>query len=185
MNETALKAMERTGSIHLIRKAGFIPGVLYGEGYEKGAPVKFEATRFYKLVHNKNAKVWVDYNGKRHFGMIKELQKDMISGKILHTDIRILSRAVNIRIKLPIVFTGVVELEHSNLSLKIMNSTIDVSGEAGLLPEHVTLNVENFKAGDMIKSKDLPIDNSITVHDPSNEVYAAIIENRNSGDAVS
>jgi len=178
MSEFVLKAFERVEKPNVLRKSGFIPGVLYGEGHEKGISVKFEESNLNKLVHahGPNAKVWIELNGNRHFGFIKELQKNSLSGKFTHTDIHMLSQNDDIRIKLPIVFIGMSELERKNLLLQIYSSKIDASGKAGLLPEHVTLNIENLKLGDTIKIKDLNLNIGIKVHDPVNEIYAIVIE---------
>jgi large subunit ribosomal protein L25 len=181
MNESALTVYERTENLKSTRKSGFIPGVLYGGGFEKGVPVKFEESKFIKLVHNhsSNAKVWIEFNGKKHFGMIKDQQKDILNGKIIHVDIRMLSQADDVRIKIPILFNGMSELEHKNLKLKIQNNQIDISGHAGLLPEHVVLNVEELKPGETIQVENLKLDSNIKVHDPANEIYAIVMEMKN------
>jgi large subunit ribosomal protein L25 len=178
MSEFILKATDRVDNPTLLRKSGFIPGVLYGEGFEKGIPVKFEEPSFIKLVHihGPSAKVWIEFNGNRHFGFIKEIQRNCVSGKIIHSDIHMLSQNDDIRIKLPIIFTGVSELEHKSLLLQIQMSKIDVSGKAGILPEHITLNVEHMKLGDTVKAKDLNLSDAIKVHDPANEIYAVVTE---------
>jgi len=178
MNESVLVAQERTECVKLLRKSGFIPGVLYGEGLEKSLPVKFKESSFNNLIHHHglNAKVWVEINGKRQYGMIKELQNDVLSGKFVHADIYLLSQTDEIRIKLPIIFTGESELEHKNIQLKIHKSKIDVSGKAGLLPEQIVMNVENLMAGDTVQVKDLMLNESIIIHDPVDEVFAIALD---------
>lgn len=180
MNESALTVYERTEKLQDTRKSGFVPGVLYGAGFEKGVPVKLEESKLTKIVHvhRNNAKVWIEFNGGRYFGMITEMQKDILNGKIIHADIRMLSQAEDVRVKVPILFTGLNILEHNNLKLKVQNSQIDVSGHAGSLPEHIMMNVENLKAGDVIQIKDLQLNSDIKVHDDINETYAIVLEMR-------
>jgi large subunit ribosomal protein L25 len=169
-----LKVVERPEKLKNLRKAGFIPCVLNGTGFEKSQPVKVEEAEFNKMrhLHFPNAKAWVEFNKKKHFGMIKQLQKDSLSGRVIHFDIHILNQQDDIRVKLQLAFTGIEELEHKNIELKIHKKEVDVSGKAGLLPEHLVVNVENMKAGDMIQAKDLDLDKSCKIHDPDSEIYA-------------
>ncbi len=178
MSEIVYTAQERSEKPKVLRKTGFTPGVLYGEGLKTGVPVKFEEQKINKLIshHGQNAKLWLEFKGNKHFGIIKEVQKDIVSGKIVHIDIHVISQKDTVRIKLPIIFTGAGALEHKGLTVKVLNSKADISGQAVILPEHAAVNVEAMNLGDTIKISDLKLDNKIKVHDPEDEVYATISE---------
>jgi len=182
MAESVLKVLERADSErpNLLRKAGFIPAVLNGEGYERGIPVKVEELNLNRIVHahGANAKVWIDYNGNRLFGFLKELQRNCLNERITHSDIHILSQNDDIRVKLPIIFDGASDLEHKNLALQIHSHLIDITGKAGLLPEHVTVKVDGLELGDTVKVNDFKLNDAFKVHDPANTVYAVVARKR-------
>lgn len=56
MQETIFEAFERVDEPKVLRKTGCVPGVLYGEGYEKGVPVAFEEANYFKL-DNENGRI--------------------------------------------------------------------------------------------------------------------------------
>lgn len=178
MQETVLEVFERHNSIKELRKTGCVPGVLYGEGYEKGVPVAFDEAELKRIIkqHGANAKILVDFNGNRTLAFIKDLQRDNLTRKIIHSDIQVASQNHKIRMKLPIQFVGNIELEHRNLFLQVYRNHVEISGEANIIPEYITVNVSGMKLHETIKTKDLILTEGLKVYDEPDEVFATIIE---------
>jgi large subunit ribosomal protein L25 len=178
MQETILEAFERVDGPKVLRRTGYVPGVLYGEGYEKGVPVAFQEANLMQIVntHGTNAKVWVDFSGSKKLGFIKDLQRDSITRKIIHSDIQVASQNHKVRMKLPIIFHGSGELERRRLVLQVYSNHVDISGEAEAIPEAVVVNVGNMLLHDSIKVKDLKLDSRIKVYDGIDEIYATVLE---------
>ena len=78
MKETILEAFERVDVPKELRKTGCIPGVLYGEGYEKGVPVAFEESELTRIIklHGANAKIFVDFNGNKKLSVYQRTSKE-------------------------------------------------------------------------------------------------------------
>lgn len=178
MEETILEAYERFEEPKVLRKTGSIPGVLYGEGYEKGVPVAFDEANLIKIInsHGPNARILVDFNGSRKLAFIKDLQRHSMTRKIIHSDVQVTSQNHKVRLKLPIIFNGTSELDRRRLVLQVYNNHVDIYGEAGVLPEVLNINVGNMSLHDSIKVKDLKIDSRIKIYDDIDEIYATIIE---------
>ena len=189
MHENILEAFERIEGPKELRKTGCVPGVLYGEGYEKGIPVAFEESELTKIInlHGANAKVIVDFNGNQKLGFIKELQRNNLTKKIIHSDVFVTSQDHKIRMKLPVLFNGISELERRNLILQINSNHMDISGEASVLPEFTTVNVGSMQAHDAVKIKDIKLDNRIKVYDVDELILATVVEAKgfNEGSEIS
>ncbi|ATW26157.1 50S ribosomal protein L25 [Candidatus Formimonas warabiya] len=179
MEKVILKAIERIEKPRKVREAGFIPGVLYGEG-SKATSVKFEASALKRILakHGSNAKVWVSMDENEKFGFIKEVQKHPVEGNVIHLDVQLVSRDQEIKLQLPISFIGIEELEHRMLLLQVYKSEIEVVGRTNLMPNVVVVDVSNKEMGDAITFRDFDLDNQIRINDSKDEIYAVIKANK-------
>lgn len=179
MAEVVLKAEERKEKAKKVRQQGFIPGVLYGSG-EEAASVKFEAAALTKILakHGSNAKLWVELNNKKKFGFIKEVQKHPVAGNVIHIDVQMVAQDQEIKLQIPISYTGTEELDKRRLLLLITKPEVEVVGKASLMPNVVVVDVANKEAGDTITYLDLNLDGTIKINDPKDEIYAVIKEKK-------
>lgn len=175
MEEVILKAMERVEKPKKVREGGFVPGVLYGEG-TKATSVKFEASALKKILakHGFNAKIWVLLNETKKFGFIKEVQKHPVEGKVIHIDVQLVSQDQEIKLQIPISFTGAEELERQMNVLQIYKSTVEVVGKASLMPNVIVVDVSNKNVGDAITFPDFGLDPEIKNNDGEGEIYGVI-----------
>ncbi|MDD2499136.1 MAG: 50S ribosomal protein L25 [Desulfitobacteriaceae bacterium] len=177
MEETILNALERTEKPKIVRAAGFIPGVIYGDGVAQASSVKFEAMALNKILtkHGSNAKVWVKYGSNKRFGFIKDIQRNPIEGKVIHIDVQLVSEDQEVRMQLPITFNGRAELEHKSLFLQVNKSDIEVLGKASLIPDGVVFDVSEKQLGDTVTIDDFNLDKQIKANDREDEIYAVVI----------
>ena len=174
MEESILNATERTMAPGKFRETGFINGVLYGENVSK--PVKFERSALKKVIakHGFNAKIWVNYNNNKKFGVIKEIQRNPLTGKVIHIDVQLVSQDQEIRLQIPITFQGIDDLERKQLMLQIYKAEIDALGKPAMMPDVVSIDVSNKELGDTITSKDFVLDKQIKIQDKETEIYGII-----------
>ena len=174
MEETILNAIERTMEPKQCRAAGFTPGVLYGDSVTNAISVQFEAHALKKIIaaHGANAKVWVDFGGNRKFGFIKEVQRDSVTAKVIHTDVFLVSQDHEVTMQIPIDFEGRDNLD--NVLFQVYKSEIEVTGKAVLMPDSVIVDVSTMVLGDTITSANFNLDKQLTITESENEVYGII-----------
>lgn len=175
MEETILKATERSVNLSALRKAGFTPGVLNGPG-TASTPVQFESLALNKIIakHGPNAKLWVDMGKDKSFGYVKEVQRHPVEKNIIHVAIQLVSVDQESKMSLPVVFRGHAELEHRMLMLQVHKSEIKVEGKAGLMPDEVFVDVSHKELGDTVLSSEFNLPKEIKILDALDEVYAVI-----------
>lgn len=175
MEKVVIKAMARNEKPKKIRREGFVPGVLNGPGTSSTA-VQFGIVELNKIIakHGTNAKLWVELNGEKKFGFIKEIQKSPVEGKIIHISIQMVSNDQEIKMQLPITFHGQAELEKRSLQLQVCKSEIEVVGKAALMLDAVAVDVSKRESGENITATDFNLPSGIKTVDPENEIYAIV-----------
>ena len=128
-----------------LRKAGIIPANIFGH-QEASQPVQIDAIAFDQLVRAHRATGIIALrqpgNGATQTALIRHVQHDPRSGKIIHVDFFRVSLRERITSKVPLHFVGeapAVKLEGGVL-LHLMDA-LDVECEAGDLVEYVEVDV--------------------------------------------
>lgn len=165
MDEIILNATERNAKGRKIRNSGYIPGILYGDGIDEASSVKFEESDLRKILsrYGSHAKVWISHNDKKKFGFIKDVQKHPVTNQLIHVDVQLVSQDLDVKIQIPIIFTGEESLARNDLHLQIHKSMVDVIGKATLMPSALHVDVSQKQQGDTITSKDFYLEKGIKV----------------------
>ena len=122
-------------------------------------PVKLETLKLNKVLRGQGAtpRFAVLVNQAEKEVLVKEIQRDPITGQILHLDMQVLTGNERIKVKVPVVLAGREKLEKNNLILEIFNSEVEISGPANKLPESFTIDVSKMNAGDVITAGDIEL----------------------------
>ncbi len=175
MQETILNAEERNAKSGKFKEAGYVPGVLYGDGIDEPTSVKFNESSLRKILskYGSHAKLWIQYNDNKKFGFIKDIQKHPVSQQILHMDVQIVSKDHSIKMQLPIIFNGENALKQNLLHLQIQKSNIELIGKIAFMPDSVQVDVSDKEHGYMITAKDFDLNEEIKIVNPD-EIYGSI-----------
>lgn len=176
MEQIILNAEQRIKKTKKFREKGFIPGIIYGDGVNKADSVKFEEISLKKILaaHGSNVKLWVKCGNDKKFGVIKEVQRQPVTNRIIHLDVQLVSKNHEVRLQIPITFKGEDNLRKKQMQLQIHKSELDVLGKIDLLPEVISIDVSERNLGDTITFKDFHLDKQVKIHDKSDEIYGTI-----------
>ena len=177
MEEIILEALERRKQPGKFRENGFVPGVLYGDSTIDSISVKFEEAALKKIIatHGTNAKVWIKYKNDNKSGFIKEVQKNRISGSIIHIDVQLVSKDQELKLQIPIVFKGENELKQRQLQLQVYKSEITVIGKIAMMIDAIYVDVSEKQLGDTITLNNLDLDKQLKVSEKEDVVFGVII----------
>lgn len=168
-------ALERSSNAKKIRREGFIPGVIYGQDFESKV-VQFEFLELNKLLkdNTKTSRFKVNIGDSSTRCIVKEVQRDSATGRLIHIDMQSISENEEIKIKVPITFTGKRMIESKNLMIENYLTELELSGKMKYMPEGIEIDVENKEFGDKIIVSDIKIDSNLEVLDDKDEVVALI-----------
>lgn len=173
MEELVLVAIDRADG--KFRESGFVPGVLYGDGVDQATSVKFEEGALEKLIrnHGNSAKVWVELNGSKKFGFIKDVQRKHLTRKVAHIDVQIVSTDHEVNQQIPIVFIGEETLKPRQLRLQVFKPEVTVFGKMALVPDKLEINVTEMNVNDEITMKNFTLDKNLRIEN-EDDVIATI-----------
>jgi large subunit ribosomal protein L25 len=178
-----LQVTEREGrgssDARRLRKAGFIPGVLYGKGkssYAICVPER-ELRRVLTGQGGLHAILDVVLEGRQstHASILKDYQQDPIRGHISHIDLH------EVRLDQPIQSSVTVQLVGEPAGVKEGGVLSQVQREINVealpmeIPEHIDLDVSGMNIGDTLRLADLaPIDGVTYLDNPDETVLATV-----------
>lgn len=163
MNEIKLSASAREesgkGASRRARRAGLIPGVVYGHGMDTKSVLLPGHELFLIVKDNSNAVINLDVEGEKHLVLLKEVQRHPVRRDILHVDLQAVNRNEMVEVVVPINVVGEAapssRINHDFFELPISTSPLNI-------PEFIEINVEGLEVGTIIKAADLNLPEGVT-----------------------
>jgi large subunit ribosomal protein L25 len=144
------------------RRSGVIPGIIYGEG-EQSIPFEAKYDDFQNLIHTASGEnVIVDLKLEGDSGdrkaIIRDIQRDPLSGSILHFDLHHISLTEKVTVNVPIVVTGVpIGVKDFGGILEHVLREIEVECLPTEIPPQIEVDVSALKIGDSIHVSELTL----------------------------
>lgn len=157
------------------RRCGKIPGVLYGKSV-KNTLIEVGALELnqYILQEGINSVVDVNLNGESHKTLIKEVQRDPITRKIIHVDLEEVNEHTKVTTNVPVSFIGEEKLVRNGVILQKQKDNIKVKCEASCIPKTINIDVAKAKVGDNFKVADVEFASEISIMDNLESVIATV-----------
>ncbi len=179
------------GVARQLRRDGKVPAVIYSKGSSKPLtlnPKEVDAVRHSSAGENAmvNLKVF-DENQKEiasHVAILRDFQKDPLTGKVLHADLFEISMSDEIDVNVVIEIIGSVPLgvKNDGGSLRQQLRELEVRCLPSDIPDHIQVDASNLEIGDTIHVKDLSLPTGVKVLDSEDlavvSVSAAISEEK-------
>ncbi|MBM7582936.1 large subunit ribosomal protein L25 [Caldicoprobacter guelmensis] len=175
MRVATLTALPRNEKGKKARREGFIPGVVYGREI-KSLSVKFIKRDFLKVLkeYGERPRVKLLLDNQERMALVKDIDKEPITGEILHVDLQLVAAGQKITCDIPIKFIGREKLKSKGLILQVNIDSINVTGEASIIPEHFVVDVGDKNEGDAVTIQDLNIHPEIQITDPPEDAIAVV-----------
>lgn len=164
-----------------LRQQGFIPAVVYGPG-EKNASLKVNEKEFVdifkKAGESSLIELSIDNQKEKKSVLIHEIQKDPITGKIIHIDFFQASLKEEVEVSIPLVFEGVSFAVKDLGANLVKNFTeIEVSALPQNLPHEIKVDLSLLKnIEDHILVKDLIVPENVKILKKPEEIVALASE---------
>ncbi len=177
MKDISLAAQPRQGKgkgpAHQLRFGGKIPAVMYGPETEPTSlAVEERAFRTaMKLAGGQSALFTIDVNGKQNKVILREIQRDPVSNKVLHLDFHAISMNRPIHISVPVQFTGVSKgVKSEGGIMQVVMRELEISCLPTDIPEKVEVDVTELGIGDSIHVSAIKIANATILGEPTRTV---------------
>ena len=171
-----------SANVRRLRRAGFIPGVLYGKGHQARALVVGERELRDALTTTSGLHAIVDvvFEGQKtpHHAILKDYQQHPVQGTLTHVDFH------EIRLDQPIQTTVSVQLVGESAGVRVGGQIQHVTYEVHIeslpmqVPEHIEADVSDLEIGDMLRLEELPAIEGVTFLDDPQTVLATCVQPR-------
>lgn len=175
---TVLEREERgSAAVRRLRKQGFVPGVVYGGGVDPVAISVAERELRQALTshHGLNAILDVQVDGETKPVILKEYQRDPLTGRVAHIDL------VVVRLDRPIQTTVSVELVGESPGVKEGGALQQVARELTVealpleVPDRIEADISGLAIGDSLRLSELAAIPGVRfVDDPEETILATV-----------
>jgi large subunit ribosomal protein L25 len=182
-DKVTIKAEKREksgkGDSRRLRRQGKIPVSVYGAGGETvSASVELrEIAAILRSDSGANTVFSLDVDGVGSTDVIfHDRQIDPIKGRLLHADLRRLSKGEKIEVTVPLHFVGEpIGVTQDGGVLAQPLREIKILCEATKIPEFFEVNVENLELNQSLHVSDISFGKGIEVHEEPETVIASVI----------
>ena len=167
MKETKLTAKTReakgTASAGRLRRTGWFPAVVYGEG-RPGLDIQLNEHDFVMMLRTHRSEnmivdLAVENNDKPFKVMLKAMQHHPLTGRVIHVDFYEVSMTRKIEIEVPVKLVGVpTGVANEGGILEHVLRTLTVQCLPGDLIEEFALDVTALAIGKTLRVRDVPVD---------------------------
>ncbi len=143
------------GAARAARRAGYVPGVVYGDGKP---PVPINIRQNLLLKHLKAGKflstlVTLKVDGQEHRVICRDVQRDVVKDLPIHADFLRLSPRSRIALFIPVEFVGRDECPGLRKGgvLTVVRPEVELRVLASNIPDHITVDLTGLEIGDAVR----------------------------------
>ena len=184
MKETKLTAKTReakgTASPGRLRRTGWFPAVVYGEG-RPGLDIQLNEHDFVMMLRTHRSEnmivdLVVEGKDKPFKVMLKAMQHHPLTGRVIHVDFYEISMTRKIEIDVPVKLTGIpTGVANEGGILEHVLRTLTVQCLPGDMVEEFSLDVTALAIGKTLRVRDVPVDAAkYKVLNDADQVVAAV-----------
>lgn len=166
-----------------LRKIGLIPAVIYG-GERDVRPISIDPKLVLKILKSESGEntlfhVEVEGEKTRSAVMIKEYQLEPVKGTLLHVDLIRISMTDLIRVKVPIQLLGeCIGVKTDGGILEFMTREVEIECLPANIPEHIDVDITELRTDDLLRLKDLRVDENIKILDDMETPFVHVMPPR-------
>ena len=164
MDEVSLVAdvgrVKGSAEARRLRRAGKVPGVLYGHGIEPLALAVGSRDLRAALTSDAglNALITLDVGGERHLAMARQLQRHPVRRTVDHIDFVIVRRDEVVTAEVPVHLVGEAEeVERADGLVEQQMFTLNVHAKPGDIPNAIEVDISGLTIGESIRVADLKL----------------------------
>ena len=158
-----------------LRRGGRIPAVLYGRT-GKAVSLDLDGLEFSRSIKNisESTIVKIEVEGKSYDAFVKDTQRNIIDGNILHVDFYEVESGVILRAKVSLLLKGnpVGVREGGNLENPLHE--IEVECLPKDLPERIEVDVSGLKVNQSLHVRDIPLGEGVRLLSAEDQVVALV-----------
>lgn len=161
-----------------LRRQGYVPGVIYGEGFEP-ILVKSEYNLIEKAVRDagKHTPVHVTIDNKKRIALIKDVDRDPVRLRIRHVSFHAVKANDVVQAEVPIHLIGKGESAAEKAGLIVLQAIemVEIKAKPADLPESLEASIADLTTDDdKILLKDIPLPEGVEYADQEQDLELVV-----------
>ena len=180
MEEYVIEAVKRSvigKQVKALRREGKLPAILYGSTIDP-TPVLMDHKAASTTLHHmaSSALVTINLEGEKHVALVREKQRNVLTGSIIHVDFQVVSMLEKIRTRVSIETRGEAPAVKNYNGIMVLNvDSVEIEALPADLPERIVVDVSGLETiGKSIRLSDLVLPEKITVLDDMDQIVVVI-----------
>jgi large subunit ribosomal protein L25 len=178
-----LKAKERSvlgSKVKRLRREGWVPGVMYGHGFES-VPLKFDKYDLRDVLSQVGGSQLVNINVENadgpEFALLREVQRDVITGDLLHVDFYRVMMTQTITTEIPLLTVGESPVAEQKEGILLHGvAEIEVECLPGDLVDAIEVDLSELtEVGQALLVEDLAVPSGIDVLTDPDDMIARLV----------
>jgi large subunit ribosomal protein L25 len=157
MAEVKINGTARTvfgkGASRRDRRDGNVPGVIYGHG-EAPKHVALPLRELTAALKTSNVLIDISFDGKTELTLPKSVSRNPLTGALAHIDLVIVRRGERVKVEVPVHTEGKYDQDGI---LSHVNNTVEVEADVTNIPQFLTLDLTDMKAGETKFASDVKL----------------------------
>ena len=179
----SLQVSQRSGvgrtALKAVRKAGRVPGILYGKAKDSGVrsrTIQIDAKKLQSVLHSSTSEnvlvdvEFTDETGKKvdsGLALLQDVQHHALEDYIIHIDLHEIAQDEILHAEVPVTSVGEPDgVKNGGGLLETMLRTLRVACLPRDLPELFTFDVSHLKIGQSVHVSDLKLPEGVKVSNP-------------------
>ena len=161
-----------------LRKKGLVPATIYGLN-EPAVSIAISPKVVARVLASDtgmNSMLHLQREGteiRRHV-IIKDIQRDAVTGRLVHLDFMRVDPTHKVRVHVPIVLKGTPAGVKEGGLLDFIHRTIEVECLPSFIPGHIDVNVDHLHVGDTVRLDEIKLDSHLTVLGDAHNVICSV-----------
>src|SRR5450756_394368 len=165
-----------------LRKAGLIPGVLYGHGQEATKiavdPHALRVALSTGAGTHAVLAITVEGHKRAHHAVVKEMELDPVKSTLTHIDLQEIRLDETIETTVAVHFEGEAKGVKEGGMLDESTREVTVRGLVTAIPEHLVLDISEMDINDTAKVGDLVVPEGLEIVDDPEQVLCSVLPPR-------
>jgi large subunit ribosomal protein L25 len=175
---TVEKRADKSAKASVLRRAGILPGVVYG-AHQEATPISIDSRAFEKILRKAGEATIVSLDGLGAAlpTLIHEVDLDPITNLPRHVDFYAVTKGQKVEVPIPLHFEGVSAAVEAGANLVKVLHELEVKADPMNLPASIVVDLSVLAAiGDRIQAKDLKLPAGVELAIEPEEVIALVQE---------
>lgn len=163
-----------------LREAGRVPGIVYGLGGDSFmvavSPRRVDDLLRMESGQNTIFTLALSGSDKSRSAMIKDLQRDPLTGNVVHVDFIRIDLKKTLKVEVPVRLMGTPDgVKNEGGMLDFILRQVHVECLPTAIPDHLDADVSGLKLNQHVAIKDLGVGEGVTISDDEETIIAVVV----------